>query len=220
MSVRAVQFGAAGFCLILVLALVAARAVWKPATPRERFLEAFAAQGVPAKKLAEIRLQFERASLDKERDPCNDSYRMIAGQAAVEYYEVLLEKPFLRAKLTMTDRNVYSSDSRGAIVRREPLSLAAAFNQGLRLPWDCLPDEWRTPVDLALQSKLESDIRDGRLTSDALEGTLGLLSRPLEKSPHLSSCVEKTTVKPNTYTKRLPLLAAPPDDWSGSRRRR
>lgn len=211
--------GATALAVVLVVMLVAS--LLKPLTPRERFQDAAASMGTSTAKVAELRDQFERTILQKDRDQCNDTHRLLAGEAAVAYYETLLEQPFIKARLSMTRRNVCSLDEHGVVIASDPLTIVTAFRQGLRLPWDCLPEEWRTPRDLALHARLEGDIRDGRLTSEVLTGTLGLLARPWEQSPRSRGCDAKPTAYyPNSYKQPLPLLAAPPDGWSGGRRRR
>jgi len=187
--------------------------------PHQQYQEAATALGLTDRKHEQLRDDFEKAAIALERNLCDDSLRQVAGQTAVEYYETLLEKPLAKAGLGMTQRGVCGvKDKGGKVSVTEALSLVYSFRNGLRLPWDCMPAHWRTPSDLALQAKLEADIREGHLTADALTGTLGLLAKPWELSKLASLCKPQPGYTQNSYAKPLPLLSPPPDSWSGRRR--
>jgi hypothetical protein len=210
------------FVALCVLAVVGSKlAERRPLDARAQFLAAAAELGITDRQHNELRADFERSTIAMERDPCNENLRKLAGLAAVEYYETLLEKPFVKAKLTMTQRNVCEAKIDGRPVANDPLSLVDAFNRGLRLPWDCLPQEWRTPSDLALQATLETNIRTLRLTSDSLTGTLGLLAKPWENSHFAQRCEPREPRRSYSDNSRpnLPVIAAPPDSWNGPGRR-
>lgn len=198
---------AAGLCVAAVL-------LWPAGGPKDRFSAAVNELGVTDTIHTKLRDDFERAALEMQRAPCDEDARARVGRAAVAYYETLLEKPFVKANLRMTRRGVCTGQGEA---KSEPLSLIEAFRGGLRLPWDCMPEEWRTPLDLALQAKLEGDIRSIRLTTESLSGTLGLLSQSWEQSSYRHAC-EPRAPRPESK-KRLPILAEPVDDWSRSRRR-
>lgn len=212
------------FVICLVLAIVGTSLITMfSATPKSQFRDAAIALGVTDAKRKALRADFETATLLMDREPCNESYRKTAGQSAVTYYETLLERPFIRAKLEMTNRSVCASNANSAQMTRaqEPLSLVQAFHNGLRLPWDCMPDEWRTPSDLALQAKLELNIKSARLTSDALTGTLGLLATTWENSPQARACNPTAPYRSQSdYRAPLPKLAPPRDSWDGRARHR
>jgi hypothetical protein len=215
----------ASIAICFVLAVIATKLMERPpTTPRSQFREAAIALGITEAKHQALREDFEQTTILMDREPCNDSYRRVAGQAAVAYYETLLERPFMRAKLEMTQRSVCAVKINGKATTHtphEPLSFVQAFQNGLRLPWDCMPDEWQTPPDLALQAKLELNIKTGRLTSDALTGTLGLLASSWEGSVQARNC-EPTASRISSSSSRgnIPLLAAPKDSWDGGGRRR
>jgi hypothetical protein len=217
-NVRILQLGAA-FVAVAVLGVAAMKWARPAPDPKDQFREAVVVLGITNDKHRQLRSEFEFASLEMERNPCNDSLRQIAGQTAVAYYETLLERPFVKAKLEMTQRNLCSGKIDGKWVPAEPLTLIQAFHNGLRLPWECLPADWRTPTDLALQAKLEADIRGWRLTSDALTGTLGLLAKPWDNSPHARACEAPPSQVDRSPRTQLPLVSAPPDSWSNGRRR-
>lgn len=212
---------AALFVALLLVAGVGGKLLVKPPqNARTQFSEAAASLGISEKKRIELRGDFERAMDAFLQNTCDENLRNIVGVTAVDYYETLLEKPFSKAKLYMTSSNVCAVRPNGELAATDPLAIAERFQRRLRLPWDCMPDDWRTPVDLALQSKLEASIHNGTLTSGSFTGTLALLAMPWEKSPQRNIC---RVAQPAMDRSRpnLPVLAAPRDSWSeGSRRRR
>lgn len=190
-------------------------------TPQRSFAKSAEALGLTESARQEVRSEFSLRLIEMEADPCNYTRRKNAGRAAVAYYETVLEKPFVAARLTIAKRGICETSKEEAGYRMDPFSLVHEFRKGLRLPWDCLPIEWRTPEDLALQAKLEANIRNGLLNAQSLTGTLGVLSTPWELSPYAARCQIRPTSHSHDGSRRsLPLISSPPDDWVGSRRRR
>lgn len=192
----------------------------KPADPRAEFRNAAVAVGVTDELREELRTTLTRAMIALENDGCDEIVRDRAGKAAVAYYETLLEKPFAKARLHMTRRGVCAVTREDLANRADPLSLVADFQNGLRLPWDCMPIEWRTPSDLALQAKIESSIRSYLLSSEDLKGTLGILAKSWENSSLWRRCRAKQFPNSSNSRSPLPLIASPPDDWDRTPRRR
>ena len=173
--------------------------------------QAAARLGVTDASRERLREDFRYALLEFGKDTCDEENRTRAGKAAVAYYETLLEKPFTEAGLEMTAEALCQPATRRGVHPFEVLILGGRQT----LPWGCLPLAWRTPVDLALQARLEQAIRSGTLTSSSLTGTLALIAQPLPGGHLVNSCR-----RPNKDSSRrdLPVNAAPNDD-SGPRRR-
>lgn len=198
----------------------AALAVWQlsGSDHNASFEQSASKLGVTEELRADLRHQFEKDLLGMEREICDESMRDKAGRTAVKYYETLLERPVIDAGLEMTydsrcqlraDRNSHPF---------ERLFAKRGLGSNLTLPWDCMPARWRTPLDRALQAKLEHVIGTGLLTNDSLTGTLAVVARPTKLSPIGRLCNQpayRHERRPN-----LPLISAPTDDWDRQSRRR
>ncbi len=190
---------------------------WSGEGEHTAFERAAAQLGVTDASRAELR-ERARSELTKlQSEICDESFRDRAGAAVVAYYETLLERPLVQAGLEMSyeTRCQKKTDSNA-----HPLqALLARRGLGVRLalPWDCQPSHWRTPLDRAVQSRIEQLIAAGLLTSDSLSGTLALIARPMHVSPLRKSCRRPTD---NSTRRRLPLIASPPDEDTRSRWRR
>jgi hypothetical protein len=174
--------------------------------------------GVTSEVRAALRQQLLKAMHDMDRELCDESLRDRAGRAAVQYYETLLEKPVTEAGLEMTYHNRCQLRLNRGSHPFERLFSVSGIGSNLTLPWDCLPDHWRTPIDRAIQAKLEQVLRAGYLTNDSLKGTLAMLARPTKLSPISSLCNRPSYS--SDRRRELPLISAPTDDWDRTPRRR
>ena len=175
-------------------------------------------QGVTDEVRAKLRQDFAKALIEMERELCDEWLRDRAGKQAVLYYETLLEKPVIAAGLEMTYHNRCQPKLNRNSHPFERLINGGGLGSNLTLPWDCLPDHWRTPTDRALQAALESVLRAGHLTNDSLTGTLALIARPTMLGPLPGLCRRPP---PDIYQRpNLPLIAEPTDDWDRRSRRR
>ncbi len=205
--------------LITLVALVGAAIAWSYASDdhKSSFERAAAKFGVTDALRADLRQQFQKTLVEMDRDICDETLRDRAGKAAVAYYETLIEKPVTEAGLEVTyDSRCQSRPDRN----RHPfeqLFMQRGLGSNLTLPWDCMPSHWRTPLDRALQAKLEQMIISGRLTSESLSGTLAIISRPTKLSAIPGMCRRASS---DTARRNLPLINAPTDDWDRGRRRR
>ena len=200
-----------GVCAV-VLALVIA--IMRPSSSAEqtvasiRFFAAASQLSITDSVRSSLRQEFSHALNEMERNLCDNSLREIAGQTAVAYYEALVEKPVIKAGLQLNRRGI-CEPANGST---EPLTLSQFNPNGLRLPWDCMPGSWRTPLDLALQAKLEQYLRSGVLTSESLTGTLSALAKPSFDSAFNARCTHShnylTSSQNNTWN-QLPVLAGP-----------
>lgn len=136
-----------------------------------RFAESAAKLGVTGEVRHELRDHFQKELQKMEGDLCEETYRVRAGKAAVKYYETLLEKPVLAAGLEFTYDNRCQLRADKNVHPLERLLSVKGLGTNLTLPWDCLPSSWRTPMDRALQAKLERLLSNGYLTTDTLSGT-------------------------------------------------
>lgn len=181
-----------------------------------RFEQAAAKLGITDTVRAELRLKFQTALLNMEADVCEEGLRDEAGKAAVLYYETLLEKPVTEAGLTIT----YDSRCQQRLPKDthalEFLIAQRGLGKNLVLPWACMPSRWRTPIDRALQSKLEHIIGSGRLTSESLSGTLAVLAKPTKLSSLKGVCTRTQSFGP---PRQYPVLPGPNDAALQTRRR-
>lgn len=199
---------------LLILAVAAYISVSKPKVPqadaRTRFMQAAATLGITDEKRKMLRDDLQRDLIYMESDKCDETRRALAGLSAVAYYVTLLEKPVIAAKLHMTRRGICEVATEKP---EEPLSIARNFSGGLRLSWECMPGEWRTPLDLALQAKIEQGIALGVLTSEAMSGTLGVAAVSWKDSQFHARCSPAQRYEPSSSFRNLPVLSAPRDSW-------
>lgn len=204
----------AGCAAIVAAAYLASHWRSPPDEARTQFLKAATKLGITEAKRTALRNDLQQALLEMERYKCEENQRLVAGQIAVAYYETLLEKPVVAANLHMTRRGICEVRSEKP---EEPLALARPFYGSLRLPWDCMPSEWRTPLDLALQAKIEQAIELGLLTTEGMTGTLGVISKSWNESQFKRQCAPRTVYEAPSYPRNLPVLAAPRDSWDRRR---
>ena len=213
----------AGVAAVVMLGIGMAYARLNNGDEITRFAEAAAKLGVTTEVRQELREQFQKELQKMEGDLCEEIYRVRAGKAAVKYYETLLEKPVLAAGLEFTyDNRCQLRADRNVHPLQRFLSVKG-LGTNLTLPWDCLPSSWRTPMDRALQAKLESMLTYGHLTTDTLSGTLAVIARSPRLSPVVMSCKRSAaeSSRGSARASNLPLISTPTDDWDrGSRRRR
>lgn len=208
-----------GVCAIAGLGVVFAGLTLSATDPRVSFEQAALRLEVTDQVRTQLRMDFEKALLAMEEDLCEETYRNRAGKAAVRYYETLLEKPIISAGLEVSYHNRCQSRPRGTSHPLERIFATSGIGANLTLPWDCQPDRWRSPMDRALQMKLQWTINVGHLTSENLTGTLALLARSPKLSPIPNLCTRRQSYghdrRPN-----LPLISTPTDDWDRTGRRR
>jgi hypothetical protein len=190
----------------------------READPKVTLEQAALTLGVTNEVRLKLRQDFQKALLDMERDLCEETLRDKAGKVAVRYYETLLEKPVIAAGLEVTYHNRCRPRPDANSHPFERIIAGHGLGSNLTLPWDCLPDHWRSPIDRALQARLERVISVGHLTNDSLTGTLALVARSTKLSPIRSIChrpSHESSRQPN-----LPLISEPTDDWDRRGRRR
>ena len=208
-------------------AMIAGAAAFAVMQPREVDAQAVLERAAVAGGLTEqrrmaLREKLSRTMREMQENLCDESSRDDAGKAAVAYYEQILEKPVIAAGLEATYHNRCQrrfNQSNHPFEQLIQAITARGLGSNLQLPWDCLPDSWRTPADRALQAKLEEFLRTGYLTSESLSGTLALIARSKKSSPLPRLCYRPP---PSTRATNLPLISEPTDDWDrqGRRRRR
>lgn len=205
--------------LAVILATLVLWAIWpKDIDHRASLAEAAARLGVTDEVRASLRNDLQKTIGYLGGDLCDESLRDQVGRAAVAYYETLLEKPVMEAGLEMTyDSRCMPRISLGTHPF-EALRSRGGLGGNLTLPWNCLPEKWRTPTDRALQARLEQLIKSGHITSESLTGTLAVIARPTRVSPLRGLCRRPTHEV--SRSRPLPLNYVPPDDWDRAHRRR
>jgi hypothetical protein len=207
--------------LPVVAAAMALGWLLKPASIAAERLERAAGElGVSDAVRHELGETLYFAFRDLDEVPCDRGLHERTGKAAVAYYETLLEKPLLKAGLTVSYDTFCEQPPTADIHPLAPLLARRGLGGGLKLPWSCMPERWRTPTHRALQTRLEYYVGSGRLPAEGLSGTLALIARPMRQGALQGECLRPSYGGAPQHRPNLPVQAAPLDDWDRVPRRR
>lgn len=220
MDHRAISFWI--IAVVLPVAVMISLVGWwltPPSNPILAFDRAATELGVTAERRKELSDTLQAAYNDLEEVPCDEGLLDRAGRATVAYYETLLEKPLLAANLGMTYESFCQPKLDKNAHPLEPLLNRRGLGMNLKLPWTCMPLNWRPPLERALQTRLEGYLASGRIPADAFTGTLALIATPRKRSPLQHECRSSSSAG-YSQQRSLPVERVPLDDWDRKPTRR